>query len=137
MPHLAAWGKLQIDNALGAAGTNAAAVGIDKLGQIGVLYHGLAVLGGGAILGGLMLGAIAVVHHRSRVRQGRGVRAGGRGADLLRLHARRGHRHRPDAAGGHQLPRRRRDPAGVREIRDGHESATMPEHAAPVPGAAD
>ena len=31
MPHLAAWGKLQIDNALGAAGTNAAAVGIDKL----------------------------------------------------------------------------------------------------------
>jgi len=60
MPHLAAWGKLQIDNALGAAGTSAAAVGIDKLGQTGVLYDGLAVLGGGAILGGLILGAIAV-----------------------------------------------------------------------------
>jgi len=60
MPHLAAWGKLQIDNALGAAGTNAAAVGLDKLGQSGVLYHGLEVLGGGAILGGLVLGAIAV-----------------------------------------------------------------------------
>jgi AGZA family xanthine/uracil permease-like MFS transporter len=59
MPHLAAWGKLQIDNALAAAGTNAAAVGLDKLGQKGVLYHGLAVLGDGAILGGLMLGAIA------------------------------------------------------------------------------
>ena len=59
-PHLAAWGKLQIDNALGAAGTNAAAVGFDKLGQVGVLYHGLEVLGGGAILGGVMLGAIAV-----------------------------------------------------------------------------
>jgi adenine/guanine/hypoxanthine permease len=59
MPHLAAWGKLQIDNALGAAGTNAAAVGMDKLGQVGVLYHGLEVLGGGAILGGLVLGAIA------------------------------------------------------------------------------
>lgn len=59
MPHLAAWGKLQIDNALGAAGTNAAAVGLDKLGQTGVLYHGLEVLGGGAILGGLILGAIA------------------------------------------------------------------------------
>jgi AGZA family xanthine/uracil permease-like MFS transporter len=59
-PHLAAWGKLQIDNALGAAGTNAHAVGIDKLGQTGVLYEGLAVLGGGAILGGLVLGAIAV-----------------------------------------------------------------------------
>ena len=58
MPHLAAWGKLQIDNVLGAAGTNAAAVGLDKLAQTGVLYHGLEILGGGAILGGLMLGAI-------------------------------------------------------------------------------
>lgn len=60
MPHLAAWGKLQIDNVLGAAGTSAAAVGLDKLAQTGVLYHGLSVLGGGAILGGLMLGAITV-----------------------------------------------------------------------------
>jgi adenine/guanine/hypoxanthine permease len=59
-PHLAAWGKLQIDNALGAAGTNAAAVGMDKLGQVGVLYEGLKLMGGGAILGGLVLGAIAV-----------------------------------------------------------------------------
>lgn len=59
MPHLAAWGKLQIDNALGAAGTSAAAVGMEALGKVGVLYHGLEVLGGGAILGGLMLGAIA------------------------------------------------------------------------------
>jgi adenine/guanine/hypoxanthine permease len=58
-PHLAAWGKLQIDNALGAAGTNAHAVGMDKLGQVGVLYEGLATLGGGAILGGLVLGAVA------------------------------------------------------------------------------
>jgi AGZA family xanthine/uracil permease-like MFS transporter len=59
MPNLAAWGKLQIDNALGAAGTSAATLGLDKLGKVGVLYHGLEVLGGGAILGGLMLGAIA------------------------------------------------------------------------------
>jgi adenine/guanine/hypoxanthine permease len=59
MPHLAAWGKLQIDNALGAAGTSATAVGMEALGKVGVLYHGLEVLGGGAILGGLMLGAIA------------------------------------------------------------------------------
>ena len=58
-PHLAAWGKLQIDNSLAAAGTNAAAVGMDKLGQTGVLYHGLSVLGGGSILGGLILAAIA------------------------------------------------------------------------------
>ncbi|MDO8343995.1 MAG: hypothetical protein Q7T48_12395 [Cellvibrio sp.] len=60
IPHLAAWGKLQIDTVLGAAGTNAAAVGLDKLAQNGVLYEGLSVLGGGAILGGLMLGAITV-----------------------------------------------------------------------------
>jgi AGZA family xanthine/uracil permease-like MFS transporter len=59
-PHLAAWGKLQIDNALSAAGTNAHAVGLDKLGQTGILYEGLATLGGGAILGGLVLGAIGV-----------------------------------------------------------------------------
>ena len=32
LPQIAAWGKTQIDNALGAAGTNAATVGIDKLG---------------------------------------------------------------------------------------------------------
>jgi AGZA family xanthine/uracil permease-like MFS transporter len=58
-PHLAAWGKLLIDNSLGAAGTSAHALGFDKLGQVGVLYRGLEVMGGGAILGGLMLGAIA------------------------------------------------------------------------------
>lgn len=59
-PHLAAWGKLQIDNALAAAGTNAAAVGFDQLSQTGVLYHGLEIMGGGAVLSGLILGAIAV-----------------------------------------------------------------------------
>jgi AGZA family xanthine/uracil permease-like MFS transporter len=60
VPHLAAWCKTMIDGALGAAGTNAAAIGMEKLGQMGVLYHGLEVLAGGAILGGLVLGAIAV-----------------------------------------------------------------------------
>ena len=57
-PNLAAWGKLLIDNSLGAAGTSAAALGHDKLAQVGVLYDGLAILGGGAILGGLVLGAM-------------------------------------------------------------------------------
>ena len=60
VPHLAAWCKVQIDGALGAAGTDAATVGFEKLGQLGVLYHGLEVLGGGAILTGLVLAAIAV-----------------------------------------------------------------------------
>src|SRR5438876_1224384 len=60
VPHLAAWCKVQLDGALTAAGTSAAAVGLDKLGQVGVLYHGLEVLAGGAILTGLVLGAIGV-----------------------------------------------------------------------------
>ncbi|HXM02870.1 MAG TPA: hypothetical protein VN939_09730 [Chthoniobacterales bacterium] len=60
VPHVAAWGKLQIDNSLAAAGTNAAAVGFDKLLDANVLYRGLEVLGGGAILAGLVLGAIGV-----------------------------------------------------------------------------
>src|SRR3984893_2671940 len=59
-PHLAAWCKTLMDGALGAAGTNAAAIGMDKLGQVGVLYHGLEVLGGGSILTGLVLGAVGV-----------------------------------------------------------------------------
>jgi AGZA family xanthine/uracil permease-like MFS transporter len=42
-PHLAAWCKTLMDGALGA---------------VGVLYHGLEVLGGGSILAGLVLGAI-------------------------------------------------------------------------------
>jgi AGZA family xanthine/uracil permease-like MFS transporter len=58
VPQVAAWGKLQIDSALGAAGTNAAAVGLDKLGQVGVVYHGLEVLGSGAILVSLILAAV-------------------------------------------------------------------------------
>ena len=58
IPQVAAWGKLQIDNALGAAGTNAAAVGLDRLAGSGVLYHGLEILGGGAILTSLILAGI-------------------------------------------------------------------------------
>jgi AGZA family xanthine/uracil permease-like MFS transporter len=60
VPQIAAWGKVQIDGALGAAGTSAAAIGVDKLAQVGVLYRGLEVLGSGAILAGVVLGAIAV-----------------------------------------------------------------------------
>jgi adenine/guanine/hypoxanthine permease len=59
-PHLAAWGKTMLDGALGAAGTSAAAVGLDKLGNVGVLYQGLAVMGEGSILTGLVLAAVGV-----------------------------------------------------------------------------
>jgi AGZA family xanthine/uracil permease-like MFS transporter len=60
IPQIAAWGKTMIDGALGAAGTNAATVGLDKLSNVGVLYHGLATLGGGATLAGIILGAVTV-----------------------------------------------------------------------------
>jgi adenine/guanine/hypoxanthine permease len=60
MPHLAAWAKTLMDGALTAAGTSASAIGLDHLAGVGVLYHGLGVLGGGSILTGLVLGAIGV-----------------------------------------------------------------------------
>jgi adenine/guanine/hypoxanthine permease len=59
-PHLAAWAKTLMDGALGAAGTSAAAIGLDHLAGVGVAYRGLGVLGGGSILTGLVLGAIGV-----------------------------------------------------------------------------
>jgi len=59
-PHLAAWGKVLIDGALAAAGTSAAAVGLDKLAGVGVLYDGLSIMGNGSILTGLVLAAVAV-----------------------------------------------------------------------------
>ena len=107
-PHLAAWAKLQIDTALGATLAAAQSVGglaADKAGEVkaaaiaslpqgGVLYHGLEVMGGGSILAGLVLGRDRRVRDRARFRQGLGLRARRRGADLLRLHARRGRRHR-------------------------------------------
>ncbi|HTP40262.1 MAG TPA: hypothetical protein VMI92_11890 [Steroidobacteraceae bacterium] len=60
LPNIASWTKNQIDNALGAAGTTPMAVGLDKLNGDGVLYQGISVLGSGATLGGLVLGAITV-----------------------------------------------------------------------------
>src|SRR5690349_12875778 len=59
LPNIAAWCQTQIDGALGAAGTSAEQVGMAKLGAVGVVYHGMALLGGGAVLAGLILGAIA------------------------------------------------------------------------------
>lgn len=61
VPTIAAWGTTQINNALGAAGTNAEKVGLDALANNGVLYHGLHVLGSGATLAGIILGSIAVM----------------------------------------------------------------------------
>ena len=60
IPNIAAWGQTQIDGALSAAGTSASQLGMGKLMDTGVVYHGMQLLGGGAVLAGLMLGAIAV-----------------------------------------------------------------------------
>ena len=66
-PHLAAWATVQINGSLAAAGTIMPALTPEKKDALvaamkneGVLYHGLEVLGGGSILGGLILTAIAV-----------------------------------------------------------------------------
>jgi AGZA family xanthine/uracil permease-like MFS transporter len=59
IPHFAAWGKGLVDGALTAAGVNPADI-LESLSTNGVLYEGLGKLGGGAILSGLILGAIAV-----------------------------------------------------------------------------
>ncbi len=59
LPNIASWAQNQIDGALSAAGTSAAAVGFDKLAGHGVIYHGLELFGGGGTLTGLMLGATA------------------------------------------------------------------------------
>jgi AGZA family xanthine/uracil permease-like MFS transporter len=62
-PHLAAWATVALSGALGAAGMMYPAVHapdfIAKMAQNGVLFHGLEVMGGGSILTGLVLGAIA------------------------------------------------------------------------------
>jgi AGZA family xanthine/uracil permease-like MFS transporter len=59
VPNVAAWGHLQVDSALAAAGTSAAKVGAAALAGTGVVYHGMELLGGGAVLAGLVLGAMA------------------------------------------------------------------------------
>jgi len=58
IPNIASWASGLIDNALAAAGTSAAKVGEEALTNAGLVYEGLKLLGGGAILAGLVLGAI-------------------------------------------------------------------------------
>ncbi len=58
IPNIASWAQGQIDNALGAAGTSAAKVGETALENNSVMYHGLLILGSGAVLVGMLLGAV-------------------------------------------------------------------------------
>ena len=66
LPNLASWGTGLIDNALAAAGTTAAEVGPEAMGNAGLVYDGLKILGEGAVLAGMVLGAIVafILMHR-------------------------------------------------------------------------
>jgi hypothetical protein len=66
----------------------------------GVLYDGLAILGNGAILTGLVLAAIGVFVIERRFMAAACLRRRGGCPHLLRLHARARRRHRGDADGG-------------------------------------
>ncbi|MGL5633227.1 MAG: hypothetical protein ACRDD3_12795, partial [Azovibrio sp.] len=62
IPNIAEWARSQISSTLTAAGVNASSVPPEIMASLeskGVLFHGMAITGGGAVLGGLLLGAIA------------------------------------------------------------------------------
>jgi AGZA family xanthine/uracil permease-like MFS transporter len=62
VPSLAAWAKLQIDNTLGAVSGihQVTAEMIASMKQVGIMYQGLSILGGGSILSGIVLGAATI-----------------------------------------------------------------------------
>jgi AGZA family xanthine/uracil permease-like MFS transporter len=66
VPHFAAWASGLVDGALAAAGVTAAAIGAEVLENNGVIFEGLHKLGGGAIISGMILGAITIflIDHR-------------------------------------------------------------------------
>jgi AGZA family xanthine/uracil permease-like MFS transporter len=59
VPHFAQWAQGQVDGALAAAGVSASSV-MSQMEVNGTLYQGLATLGSGAIVSGLILGAIGI-----------------------------------------------------------------------------
>jgi AGZA family xanthine/uracil permease-like MFS transporter len=61
VPNIAQWASGMVDSTLAAAGTSAAKVGISNLENAGVIYPGLVSLGQGAILAGMVLGAIGAL----------------------------------------------------------------------------
>ncbi len=60
VPNLAAWGLNQLNGVLAAAGVERTPELVAALARQGVLLHGLEVLGGGAALSGIVLGASMV-----------------------------------------------------------------------------
>ena len=113
IPNIAAWGKLMIDSALGAAGTSAATVGLDKLGRSACSTTGWMCWAPAQRLSA-WCSAPWPRSSSTRSRRGLGIRPGQRGPDVLRLHAWRGGRYRRFAHGGARL-------------RDGRRFAVCPE----------
>jgi len=66
IPNVAEWAKISMDSALQAGGTSADKVGFAALAQVGVVYQGMATLGGGSVLAGMVLGAMAafIIDHK-------------------------------------------------------------------------
>jgi adenine/guanine/hypoxanthine permease len=58
IPNIASWAGGLMTNAIIATGTTPAEVGEEALADAGLVYHGTVLLGGGAILAGMVLGAI-------------------------------------------------------------------------------
>ena len=88
-PHLGRWAKTLMDGALGRGRHQRGGHRLRQARRSSACStQGLKVMGGGSILTGLVLGGDRRLRHRQEVRQGLGVRACRRRADLLRLHAR-------------------------------------------------
>ena len=66
IPNVAEWAKISMDSALQAGGTSADKVGFAALAQVGVVYQGMASLGSGSVLAGMVLGAMAafIIDHK-------------------------------------------------------------------------
>jgi AGZA family xanthine/uracil permease-like MFS transporter len=58
IPNIASWAGGLMTNAVGAAGNTPDKIGEEGFANAGLVYHGTILLGGGAILAGLVLGAI-------------------------------------------------------------------------------
>ena len=117
IPQIAAWGKNMIDGALGAAGTNANAVGFDKLGNTGVFVQGARNAGRRRDARRHHSRRRHGVHHRARARKGGVVRVRGGGVHLFRPHPRGGSRRRTIADRRAELSRHRRDALLFRQVR--------------------
>ncbi len=113
VPSIAAWGKLQIDNSLGAI-SNIHQVTPDMIAsmkQVGVMYQGLSILGAGSILSGVVLGSVTTYIVDRNFSRASAFAAAGSAAHLLRAD---GTAEEVDVSRHPEPGRRRRVPPGRR-----------------------